>query len=52
MELLGPNLEELFVMCQFKFTHKTIAMIGLQLLARLEKIHSVGLLHRDVKPEV
>ena len=22
MELLGPNLEELFEMCQFKFSHK------------------------------
>ena len=52
MELLGPNLEELFEMCHFKFSHKTIAMLGLQLLTRLEKIHSQGLVHRDVKPEV
>ena len=52
MELLGPNLEELFEMCHYKFSHKTIAMLGLQLLTRLEKIHSQGLVHRDVKPEV
>ena len=46
MELLGPNLEELFTACKKNFSHKTILMIGIQLLERIEAIHSKGIIYR------
>jgi len=33
-----------------KFSAKTITMIALQMLARLESIHKYGYVHRDLKP--
>ena len=51
MDLLGPNLEELFTFCGRRFSTKTIILIGLQLLTRLERIHCRGLIFRDLKPE-
>ena len=34
-----------------KFTAKTGIMVGLQLVDRLEALHKIGYLHRDVKPD-
>jgi len=51
LDLLGPNLEELFTFCGRRFSTKTILLIGIQLLTRLEKIHTRGLVFRDLKPE-
>ena len=50
-ELLGLNLDELFRICNKKFTKKTILSLGLQMLNRLEFIHSRHIIHRDIKPE-
>ena len=33
-----------------KFSIKTITMIALQMLQRLESIHKYGYVHRDLKP--
>lgn len=51
MELLGPCLEELFTLCHRKFSVKTVCMLGLQIVERLQYTHSCGYLHRDIKPE-
>lgn len=51
MSLLGQNLKTLQSRCGGKFSLKTISLLALQILRRIEVFHSKGLLHRDLKPE-
>lgn len=51
MQLLGVNLKELkesFKECKFQI--QTVIIIALQLMNRLQSIHSQGYIHRDLKP--
>jgi len=50
-DLLGPSLDNVFSMCGKKFTSKTLLLLGQQMLRRLEDLHALGIIHRDVKPD-
>ncbi len=51
MDLLGPSLEDLLSYCGRKFSLKTVAMIGDQMISRVEYCHTHHFLHRDMKPD-
>lgn len=48
--LLGPNLKELLSLCGGFFPLNTIINIFIELLQRLESLHSHGIIHRDIQP--
>ena len=51
MQLLGVNLKELKESFkESKFTIQTVIIIALQLMNRLNSLHSQGYIHRDLKP--
>jgi len=50
MDLLGPSLEDLFQKCNKKFDLQTVVRLGIQIISRLEYMHSKKFIHRDIKP--
>ena len=50
-ELLGKSLNELFIENNSQFSMKDICLISIQLIDRVEWVHSKTLIHRDIKPE-
>lgn len=50
MELLGRDLNYLLGICGGTFSIKTVCMLLIQMMDRLELFHSCGLIHRDIKP--
>lgn len=51
MDRLGPNLNEVFKLSNKIFPWETIARIVIEMITRLEELHSCGYLHRDIKPD-
>jgi serine/threonine protein kinase len=49
--LLDKSLENLYSESHGNFNLKDISMIGIQVLDRLEFIHSKNIIHRDIKPD-
>lgn len=50
MQLLGSNLEELFVTYSRKFSMPTVLNIAIQIVTLLENLHNAHYIHRDIKP--
>lgn len=51
MDLLGPSLEDLFNFCDRKFSEKTVYMLAIEMITRVEYIHDCYFIHRDIKPD-
>ena len=50
-ELLGRSLENLFNLCNKKFSLKTVCVLGIEMIKRIEYIHNKYHIHRDIKPD-
>ena len=50
MDELGDNIDTLRVRCGGRLTLKTVLMVGLQILDRIEYLHRCDVLHGDIKP--
>jgi serine/threonine protein kinase len=49
--MLGPNLQQLLKLSGDKLSIKTIILLGLQMIDRIEILHNAGFVYKDIKPE-
>ena len=50
MEMCGPSLAQLLKLCGGKFSKKTVTLIGLQLIDRIEFLHEKKFLYLNFNP--
>ena len=50
-ELLGKSLEDIFNMYGKPFSLKTVCVLGIEMIKRIQYIHSKHYIHRDIKPD-
>jgi casein kinase 1 len=51
MDLLGPSLEDLLISCRGSLDLKTVLLIAIQMISRIQKVHEERIIHRDIKPD-
>lgn len=51
MDLLGYSLEDLFDLCDRKFSVECVALAARQMISRLQSLHEKNLIYRDIKPD-
>ncbi|KAI5190680.1 casein kinase 1, delta [Nematocida minor] len=51
MEYLGMSLEDMLAIRNRMFCAKTIFIVAKRMLTLIEKLHSIGYVHRDLKPD-
>ena len=53
MDLLGKNIDSLFRDQKYKheFTPELVAYLTIQMIQRLQQFHTIGYIHRDIKPQ-
>ncbi|CAO3607215.1 unnamed protein product [Cunninghamella echinulata] len=51
MDLLGPSLEDLFEMCGKRFSIKTVACVGKEMVSLIQSVHERHYIYRDIKPD-
>ena len=49
-DLLGPSLKKLINFYGGPFDINTIGLIGIEIITRIKALHSLGILHNDLKP--
>lgn len=50
MDLLGPSLDKYYKICNKHFGLETTVNLGVEMIKRIEYVHSKFYLHRDIKP--
>ena len=50
-ELLGKSLDEIFNSYGKPFSLKTVCVLGIEMIKRIQYIHSKYYIHRDIKPD-
>ncbi|CAE7235975.1 unnamed protein product, partial [Symbiodinium natans] len=51
MERLGASLEELLALCGGRLSLRTVLLLAEQMIQRVQLLHSLGFVHRDIKAE-